>query len=46
MQKWNEEFKLPDGLYSLHNIHKYFQYIKEKYELRNNVISPLKNYVN
>ena len=32
IQKWNEEFKVSDGLYLLHHIHNYFQYIKENYE--------------
>ena len=27
---WNEEFKLPDGSYSISDIHGYFQYILKK----------------
>ena len=30
--KWNEEFELPDGSYSVSNIQDYFKYILKKYE--------------
>ena len=29
---WNEEFELPDVLYSLSGIQKYYEYIIKKYE--------------
>ena len=29
---WNEEFKLPDGSYSVSDIQNYFEYIIKKYE--------------
>ena len=31
---WNEEFELPDGLYSLSNIQDYFKYILKNMEKR------------
>ena len=30
--KWNEEFELPDGSYSVSDIQYYFEYIIKKYE--------------
>ena len=30
--KWNEEFTLPDGSYSVLDIQDYFKYISKKYE--------------
>ena len=29
---WNDEFELPDGLYSVSDIQDYIEYIREKYE--------------
>ena len=29
--RWNENFELPDGLYSLSDIRKYFEYILKKH---------------
>ena len=29
---WNEEFELPDGLYSVSDIRDYFEYIIKKHE--------------
>ena len=28
---WNDKFELPDGLYSVSNIHDYFEYILKKH---------------
>ena len=30
--KWNEDFELPDGLFSVSDIQEYFEYIIKKYE--------------
>ena len=30
--KWNEDFELPDGLFSVSDIQEYFEYNKKKYE--------------
>ena len=42
---WNDEFDLPDGSYSISNIHDYFEYIIKKHEtIANN--SRVQIYVN
>ena len=42
---WSEEFKLPDGSYSISNIQDYFQYILKKHS--ENVDNPsIRIYVN
>ena len=42
---WNEEFKLPDGSYSIYDIQKYFEYISKEH--RENVVNPpIEIYVN
>ena len=32
--KWNDEFELPDGFYSISDIQDYFEYILKKYQYR------------
>ena len=42
---WNDEFELPDGLYSVSNIQDYFEHILKKHE--KNIENPsVKIYVN
>ena len=43
--KWNEEFTLPDGSYSVSDIQDYFEYILKKHEENNNKPS-IQIYVN
>ena len=43
--KWNEDFELPDGLFSVSDIQEYFEYIIKKYETVTNNLS-IKIYVN
>ena len=42
---WNEEFKLPDGSYSVLDIQDYFEYILKQYEENTNK-PPIQIYVN
>ena len=42
---WNEEFKLPDGSYSVSDIQDYFEYILKKHEENTNK-PPIQIYVN
>ena len=42
---WNEEFELPDGSYSLSDIHDYFQYILKKHG-KKTVNPSIKMYIN
>ena len=44
-QTWNEEFKLPDGSYSISYIQDYFQYILKKHEEKT-VNSSIRIYTN
>ena len=43
--KWNEDFELPDGLFSVSDIQEYFEYIIKKYETVTDNLS-IKIYVN
>ena len=43
--KWNEDFELPDGLFSVSDIQEYFEYITEKHEAVTDNLS-IKIYVN
>ena len=42
--KWNEEFELPDGSYSVSDIQDYFQYIWKNMEKRLNLSTRI--YIN
>ena len=35
---WNEEFKLPDGSYSISDIQKYFQFMLKRHEKRQTIL--------
>ena len=41
---WNEEFKLPDGSYSISDIQDYFEYILKKHEEKHNPL--IRIYIN
>ena len=43
--KWNEDFELPDGLFSVSDIQEYFEYIIKKHETITDNLS-IKIYVN
>ena len=42
---WNEEFELPDGLYSISDIQDYFEYILKKHGEKT-IISSIRAYIN